>query len=121
MVDSVSATNFDKEMYDSEKRFSEFLDELKIRWDYESPVYVKDERGRPRLWTPDFYLPDLGVYVEVCGTPDFKYDYRKKIYKDNKIPIVFIEEFKEPYRWKKALIAEIDKIQKERIDILKRL
>ncbi len=39
-----------------------------MRWCYEPHTYVldRDDRGRPtRAFTPDFFLPDFGVYLEV--------------------------------------------------------
>jgi hypothetical protein len=39
-----------------------------VRWEYEPHTFVleRDGRGRPtRAFTPDFYLPDYGVYLEV--------------------------------------------------------
>ena len=51
----------------SEKEVAKHLDKLGINWVYENPVFVYDDEGRPRVWTPDFYLPELGIYIEVCG------------------------------------------------------
>jgi hypoxanthine phosphoribosyltransferase len=39
-----------------------------LRWEYEPRTFVlrRDERGRPlEAFTPDFYLPDLDLYLEV--------------------------------------------------------
>lgn len=60
------------DMEESEKIVAHFLRELNIWWIYESPVFVYDEKERPRVWTPDFYLPKLGMYVEVCGSENPK-------------------------------------------------
>jgi hypothetical protein len=58
-------------------------------WRYQSPVFVYDEKGRPRVWTPDFYTPKLGIYIEVCGSENFNYAYREKIYEKNSFPVIF--------------------------------
>jgi len=63
------------DMEDSEKEVAEYLKQLRIYWLYESPIFVYDEKGRPRVWTPDFYLPQFGIYIEVCGSEDFDYEY----------------------------------------------
>jgi len=34
-------------------------------------VFVWDGDGRPRVWTPDFYLTQFGIYLEVCGSKEF--------------------------------------------------
>lgn len=87
------------DMMDSEKEVANYLTELGLYWIYQSPVFVYDEKDRPRVWTPDFYIPKLGVYIEVCGSEDFNYDYRDKIYRKNGIFVVFIHLFKERGEW----------------------
>lgn len=53
------------DMTPHEKEVANYLQELGLWWQYESPVFVYDEKDRPRVWTPDFYIPKLGMYVEV--------------------------------------------------------
>ena len=65
----------------SEKQVARFLRELDLWWVYEFPVFVFDEQKRPRVWAPDFYIPKSGMYIEVCGSKDFDYEYRDKIYR----------------------------------------
>jgi hypothetical protein len=55
-------------MTDSEKEVAKFLKSKGIWWSHEQPLFVWDENERPRIWTPDFFLNDFGVYVEVCGS-----------------------------------------------------
>ena len=70
------------DMEGSQEIVSSFLRELNLWWSYETPVFVFDEKERPRVWTPDFYIPKLGMYIEVCGSENPKsYEYREKIYK----------------------------------------
>jgi hypothetical protein len=66
-------------MTNAEKEVANVLKELRIRWSYEQPVFVWDENKRPRVWAPDFYLIHFGIYVEVCGSEKFNYDYRRRI------------------------------------------
>ena len=51
------------DMTGAEKEVAEYLKELGIWWVYEFPVFVYDDKGRPRVWAPDFYLPKLGMHV----------------------------------------------------------
>jgi hypothetical protein len=46
---------FDR-MTKSEQEVARKLQGLGIQWSYEQPVFVWDADGRPRVWTPDFYL-----------------------------------------------------------------
>lgn len=52
-----------------EARWAVFFDALNIRWEYEAEGYEYDRHPDVATWRylPDFYLPDLGCYVEVKG------------------------------------------------------
>jgi hypothetical protein len=103
------------EMAGSEKAVSSFLRELNLWWSYETPVFVLDEKERPRVWTPDFYLPKLGMYIEVCGSENSKfYKYREQIYKKNEFYVIFVHLYKEEKKWKNYLIKRILEIEKVR-------
>jgi predicted nuclease of restriction endonuclease-like RecB superfamily len=88
----------------AEKEVADVLKELKIQWTYEQPVFIWDENKRPRVWTPDFYLTQFGVYVEVCGSQRFEYEYRKKIYDKNGYDVIFLQLFKKSTQWKAHFI-----------------
>jgi hypoxanthine phosphoribosyltransferase len=50
-----------------EREFARILDEHDIEWLYEPHTFVLEERDDGAVleaFTPDFYLPELGVYVE---------------------------------------------------------
>lgn len=56
-----------------EYRIAGFLDRHNIPYIYESPVAI-DQRGKTRIWYPDFFLPDYGLYIEyygMIGSPDY--------------------------------------------------
>ena len=88
----------------SEKEVAELLKEMGIKWSYEQPVFVWDENKRPRVWAPDFYLVPFGIYVEVCGSQDFDYDYRRRIFDKNGHRVIFLHLYKEPSKWQNHLI-----------------
>lgn len=50
-----------------EARWACVFDNLGVRWEYEPQGYLVGENRRPYL--PDFYLTDLGWWVEVKGDP----------------------------------------------------
>jgi len=117
MKDSVYA-----DMEKSEKLVASYLRELDLWWIYEFPVFVYDEKDRPRVWTPDFYLPKLGMYVEVCGSEKFNYEYREKIYKKNGYHVVFVHFYKKEEEWQNYLIARIREIEEKRhVEVTKML
>ncbi len=50
-----------------ERELARLFDEHGIAWEYEPHTFVleRDDRGNVReAFTPDFYLPQLGLYVE---------------------------------------------------------
>ena len=110
-----------EDMSRAEYMASQFLAELGLFWRYEQPVYLVDDKERPRVWTPDFYIPDLGIYVEIVGDGENpQYSWREMIYKKNHIPIIFVS----PYQlddWKGYLISKIDEMHRFRWEIIKRL
>ncbi|MEK6925655.1 MAG: hypothetical protein AABW50_00090 [Nanoarchaeota archaeon] len=90
-----------------EREVATYLQELNLYWKYEHPIFVYDEKERPRVWTPDFFLPELGIYVEVCGVDRDDYSYREEIYKKNRVQVIFIHFYKEENGWKKFLKSRV--------------
>ena len=60
----------------SEKVIADWLFRRGIRYAYERPVF--DSRGRT-VGVPDFYLPDLGVYVEYWGLVGADRGYERRM------------------------------------------
>jgi hypothetical protein len=91
-------------MTNSERTVADHLKSLGIKWSYEQPVFVWDEHKRPRVWTPDFYLNHLGIYLEVCGSKHFNYDFRRKIYEKNGYNVIFVHTYKKTEYWRHHFI-----------------
>ena len=84
-------------------------------WDF----YKRKER--PRLWTPDFYLPDLNIYVEVCGSKNFDYEYRKHSYFENKIDVIYLHLYKDKIEWQDHFKERLMVFVKERLPRLNKM
>ena len=102
-------------MSQPEREVSQLLDELGIWWKYEYPLFVYDEMDRPRIWTPDFYLPVLGIFVEVCGSQEVDYNYRERVYDKNACRVIFVHYYKEPEKWKSFLVQRLFDMQIKRL------
>jgi hypothetical protein len=53
---------------ESEREFAKILDFYKIRWQYEPktfPLEFDSEGNAVLSFSPDFYLPDLDLYIEL--------------------------------------------------------
>ena len=98
-------------MNNAEKKAAIFLEELNLRWIYEFPVFVYDDKKRPRVWIPDFYIPKLGMYIEICSEQRQDYEYKEKIFKENGYNVIFLHLYKEQNSWKQKLINSIMKIE----------
>ena len=108
-------------MSNAELEVCNFFKELKIFWTYEQPVFLSDYGNRPRIFVPDFYLPELGVYVEVIGNPKLNdYNRRWEIYMKNNIPIILTLPFNDK-NWKSKLFDEIVNIHQLRYEKIKRI
>ena len=106
------------EMTNAEREVANYLHSINLYWRFENPIFIVDDKNRPRVWTPDFFLPELGIYIEVCGSEKFDYEYRSQIYKKNRINVIFIHHYKHPTNWKEFLRERIVKIQRFRQDKL---
>jgi hypothetical protein len=106
-------TSIFEEMTEPEKQVADFLKRLGLFWVYESPIFLYDDKERPRVWTPDFYLPNLGMYIEVCGSEKIPYEYREDIYRKNGYHVVFVHFYKEE-KWKNFLMKRIMTIEESR-------
>jgi hypothetical protein len=109
LVESIYA-----DMGRSEREVAKYLKELGLHWIFESPIFVYDEKDRPRVWTPDFYIPKLGIFIEVCGSEKFDYEFRERIYKKNGFFVVFVHFYKEKEKWRTYLIRRIMEIEEQR-------
>lgn len=50
-----------------ELRYAQYLDEKNIRWFRPTEQFAYAFEGKQRKYTPDFYLPDEDLYVEIKG------------------------------------------------------
>jgi hypothetical protein len=101
-------------MTNAEKEVAIILKEFGIQWSYEQPVFVWDENKRPRVWAPDFYLVHFGIYVEVCGSDKFDYEYRRSIFDKNGYRVIFVHLYKDEGKWKRHLLRYLYVFTKER-------
>lgn len=88
----------------SEAEFARILDFYRIRWEYEPESFPVDwwPDGRVKeSFTPDFYLPDLGTYLELTTMKQSlvtkknrKIRRFRELYPDRKLNIFYRRDFK---------------------------
>ncbi len=86
--------NLENDKYESnyEKKFANYLKRKNVRYNLHPKLKVKGKTGKI-ICTPDFYLPEFEVYVEIWGKIDdnkYKEDskLKKETYKNNQIEYV---------------------------------
>ena len=52
---------------EGERRIAYFLDTNSIKYIYEPGVLVNSVQEKPRIWYPDYYLPEFKTYIEYYG------------------------------------------------------
>jgi hypothetical protein len=78
-----------------EAQVGRLLDRYGLPFFYECPTSVCD-RGRHRIWHPDFTLPTQGyLIVEYAGMPDRPeyvagLRYKARVYRANQLPALFV-------------------------------
>jgi len=96
-----------------EAQVGRLLDRYGIPFLYEQPTVIYD-RGRNRVWHPDFTLPQYNsLIIEYAGMPDVP-DYaagirhKQRAYQANEIPAMFIypQDLTGP-RWPDQLVERI--------------
>ena len=52
---------------EGERRIADFLESNSIKYHYEPPLLINSASGKPRIWYPDYYLPEFSAYIEYYG------------------------------------------------------
>jgi len=73
-----------------EKRCVKFFAERDIRFRYEPLILLEG-----RQYRPDFFLPDLNLFVEICGYRHMPFysdriEFKRRLYNRHKLKAVFI-------------------------------
>ena len=86
-----------------ERECAKVLDYYGVRWEYEPTTFVlaRDEEGRvTEAFTPDFYLPDQDLYLEVTvmkqslvTRKNRKLRWVRELYPDVKVKLFYERDF----------------------------
>lgn len=89
--------------HESERDFARILDFYRIKWEYEPKTFVleRDAEGNPTVsFTPDFYLPELDLYIELTTLnqrlvtrKNRKIKALKKLYPDINIKLFYKKDY----------------------------
>ncbi|MCC6487749.1 MAG: hypothetical protein IT364_09635 [Candidatus Hydrogenedentes bacterium] len=103
-----------------EKQIARALAGYNVRFLYEHPVAVVD-RGRIRLWYPDFWLPNYCIALEYVGiehhneyTPGA--ERRKAVFEEAGIPYMTVQKSDLHGPWPKRILEQIHGVLEERLE-----
>jgi len=104
----------------AEVQIARLLEKSGIAYRYEQPWAIVD-RGKTRIWYPDFYLPEYSVIIEYFGiNGNSDYDERTKhkieTYKQNGIEGLFLTDRSLKGDWPARIMGQIEDILKNRLD-----
>jgi cytidylate kinase len=101
----------------SEREFARVMDFYRIRWQYEPktfPIEWDENHNVVKAFTPDFYLPDLDLFIELTTMKQSlvtkknrKVRLLRELYPDVNIKILYERDYKNLI-WKYGLVHEED-------------
>lgn len=90
--------------HSSEEEFARLLDFYRIRWIYEAKTFILEcdsEGNITSAFTPDFYLPDYDLYIELTTQKQRLVNYKnkkirrlKELYPDVNIKMIYGKDYK---------------------------
>ena len=103
-----------------EIQIARFLERNDIAFQYEYPLAVVD-RGKVRIYYPDFRLPEYGMIIEyfgVIGKSSYDEQARRKmaVYRQSGIEGIFLTEASFRGDWPGRILGQMEDILKGRLD-----
>ena len=95
-----------------ELKISNFLENNSIKYQYESPILINSDKSKPRIWYPDFYLPQYKAYIEYYGLAE-RQSYKKgielksKTYSKMKLDVIPVYPWMLSGNWQGYLMKEL--------------
>jgi len=97
-----------------ERKIANFLDENLIKYQYERSVLVNADYLKPRIWYPDFYLPEFKNYIEyygMVGNQNYDQGTKKKqaVYAKAGMDVISVYPWMFKENWRGYIMQEIEK------------
>ena len=97
-----------------EREIAGFLDKQKIAYQYEYPLAIID-RGKTKIWYPDFRLPEYGMIIEYFGmNGNSSYNdqmaHKIKTYKEAGIEGIFLVDSTMRGEWQGVIVERIEQV-----------
>jgi len=112
LIGGKGAPNFKSQ---GERRIAYFLEDNLIRYQYEPGLLVNSGDKKPRIWYPDFYLPEFVTYIEyfgLAGEQNYDQGIRKKkeVYSAMGLDVIPLYPWNFCEDWQQYIMKEVEKI-----------
>jgi hypothetical protein len=104
---------------EGERRIAYFLQNNSIRYQYEQGVLVNSPYDKPRIWYPDFYLPEFGSYIEYYGLVG-KQNYdrgiktKEAVYSKMGLDVIPVYPWTFADNWQGYIMKELERVTSQR-------
>ena len=117
---SLGVVRSDRFKSQGERRLAGLLDSYDIRYRYEQGVLVEDKE-KPKIWHPDFYLPEFSVYIEyfgLAGNQDYDLGIKRKkhIYSEMGLDVIPVYPWTFYDDWQGYVMGSLRGILDRRLD-----
>jgi hypothetical protein len=108
---------------EGERRIAVFLESNSIKYHYEPPLLINPTCGKPRIWYPDYYLPEFGAYIEyfgLVGRANYDEGIKRKETQYSKTGIAVIPVYPWTFagNWHEYIMKELEQITLRRYEKL---
>jgi hypothetical protein len=99
---------------EGERRIAYFLDKNSIKYLYEPGILVNSAGEKPRIWYPDFYLPEFGTYIEYYGLAGRQnYDRglktKQSVYSKMALDVISVYPWMFAENWQTYVMRELER------------
>ena len=103
----------------AEMAIAAMLRQYSVSFRHEYPMAVQD-RGRLRLWYPDFVLPEQGVVIEYNGLPEKpecreRQEHKRFVFAEMGLPALFLEPSDLRGRYAERILNWMESVQEKRL------
>ena len=111
MIGNHKHPNFKSE---GERRIANFLEDTSIRYHYEPGILIHSDDDKPRIWYPDFYLPEFGAYIEYYGLVGRQnYDRgikrKERVYSKMSLTVIPVYPWTFAENWQGYIMEELER------------
>lgn len=108
---------------EGERRIADFLERNSIKYHYEPALLINSAYEKPRIWYPDYYLPEFGAYIEYFGLVGHQnYDEGIKIketqYYEEGLAVIPVYPWTFTGNWQEYIMKELERITISRYENL---